>query len=143
MFHGGEGHFALADLDRVLPHLKSQPTFEHVDRQRPSLVVFVERRAGTECQKDQSKRSGLDEGACIPVTVLVRRFLTQPRGFFCEIEPQQSADQRARLALIASTCRRESVWSLAHACPISDGRGRRAGEYSAPSGHLEFISCAS
>src|SRR5207244_10931154 len=115
-----------------------QPPFEHVERQRPSLVVFIERCASTECQEDQPKRSGLDQRACIPVTVLVSRFPAQPGGFFCEVEPQQSADQRARLALIASTRRRESVWSLAHACPLPTGRGLRAGEDSARPATLRF-----
>src|SRR5215213_2490637 len=117
MFNGDDRHLALADLHPVLPYAECQPTFEHVERQRPSLVVFIERRASTKCQQDQPKRTGLDQRACVSVTVLVSRFTAQPGGFFCEVEPQQSADQRACLALIASTRRRESVWTLAHAVP--------------------------
>jgi hypothetical protein len=78
MFNGDDGHLALADLHAVLPYAECQPTFKHVERQRPSLVVFIERRASTECQEDQSKRSGLDQRACVPVTVLVSRFPAQP-----------------------------------------------------------------
>ena len=109
MFSGDDRDLALAELDPVLPYAKCQPTFEDVERQRPSLVVLVERRASPERNEDQSKRPGLDQRAGIPVAVDVSRFRAQPGGLLCEVEPQQSADQRARLALIASTRRRESV----------------------------------
>jgi hypothetical protein len=117
MLSRDDRNLALTDLYPVPSYTYSQPTFQDLERQRASLVILIQRRASTERDENQSKRPCLDQGAGIPVAVDVGRFRAQPGSFLFEFEAQERGDQRARIALGASTRGRESVSSLTHACP--------------------------